>query len=285
MPWIARAVVRDAVVDRAELGDGPRGIGAEHRGQPLDGAGEDGKTDVVAMVVGNRRQPQRVRQASTVRLAVARQRERRFQQALESERRPDLAEKSRGLGCRVPERVWSARLDDHGLPRGRDPPSVAEAEPDGSVQNPERLRLPWVHVRSRDEPVAFEGHLGDHRLAVRVRRRAPEGHGLPRHRVGDRVSGSNHPFASNRAFSLGGSSPPGKPVFGDPKSEQGRRRLGRVGDSATPDTHRGAAQEAPRFGVGLHEASRRGLSRSSPSAATRPHSRSSSAGTRGPSTR
>src|SRR5690349_17812642 len=63
-------VIRDAVVDGPKLGERPGGRGAERRGQALERTRQDGKADVVAMVVCDRRQPQWVRHTSAVRLAV-----------------------------------------------------------------------------------------------------------------------------------------------------------------------------------------------------------------------
>ena len=146
----------------------------------------------MAVVVGDCRQTKWVWEASVVGLAVAGEREHRLQQPLEPQGGPDLAQKPGPALAGVPERVCGARLHDDGLACRGDQPPATEAEPHRAVDDPERLGLVRMDVHAGDRATRFQHDLGDHDLAVGIRRRLLKRHRLPGDGVCDRVSRSNH---------------------------------------------------------------------------------------------
>src|SRR5262249_24662070 len=131
--------IGDAVIDGSDLCERPRRGGADCCGQALDEHGHSWKLDVVAMVVGDRRQPEGVRHAAAVGLAFTCQREHRFQEAFESERGADLAVEPRDILSLVPKGVWSAGLDHDGLAGCCGDAPAAKTEADESLEDPECL--------------------------------------------------------------------------------------------------------------------------------------------------
>jgi hypothetical protein len=125
-------------------------------------------------------------------LAVSGKREHRLQQALEAQRRSYLAQKPGPAFARVTERVCGAGIHDHGLAGRCDQSPAAEAEPHRPIKDLERLGLVGMDVHARGRASGFQRHLGDHELAVRVRRCPLKRHRLAGDGVCDRVSGSDH---------------------------------------------------------------------------------------------
>jgi hypothetical protein len=123
-------------------------------------------------------QPERIRHALAVRLAVGGEREHRLEQRLELERRPHLADKPDRLVARVPELVRRARLDNGDLagPEGQLLPADLQAE--RALGDREAFALRRVDVRRRDEPVGLDDGLDHDCLAVRVGRGGEEGDAL-----------------------------------------------------------------------------------------------------------
>ena len=100
------------------------------------------------MVVGDRRQAQRVWQPPAVGLAVSGKREHRLQQALEPQRGSYLAQEPGPAFADVPECVRGAGLHDDGLAGGCEEPFASEAEPHRAIEDLERLGLVGMHVHA-----------------------------------------------------------------------------------------------------------------------------------------
>jgi hypothetical protein len=82
---------------------------AQSESHPLHPLRREGEPHVVIVGAGDDGQPQRVRHALPVRLAVGREAEHRLDQPLELERRPDLADEVRLVVAGVPELVRRPR--------------------------------------------------------------------------------------------------------------------------------------------------------------------------------
>jgi hypothetical protein len=165
-------------------------------------------------------EPERVRHALAVGLAVGRQAEHRLDQRLELERRADLAEEA-GVGLAgVPEAVRRARLDGHELARTGDDLVGPGPEADLAVEHLEALGLVRMNVRRRDGAVGADDRLDEHGLAVGLLRGLVEDENLAGDGVLETVSLANHVAVLSSVRN--GSLMHGQPEFAPPSC----RRLG-----------------------------------------------------------
>src|ERR1700745_316724 len=99
------------------------------------------------MRVCHPREPQGVRHALAIRLAVGGEREHRLEQGLELQRGAHLADEVGFLLSRVPHLVRRARGNREPLPGAGDELLAADLEADAATKDLEALLLAWVHVR------------------------------------------------------------------------------------------------------------------------------------------
>src|SRR5829696_1813570 len=120
--------------------------------------------------------------------AVCREPEHRFDQLLELERRPHLADEVRFVVASVPELVSRPGRNGHTLTRTHDDLLRTEPEAEGPAQDLEPLLLVRMNVGGRDEAVRLDEGLEHDRLAVRLAGGLPEDEPLAGDRVLDDVA-------------------------------------------------------------------------------------------------
>ena len=144
------------------------------------------------MRVRDHGEPQRVRHALPVRLAVGGEGEHRLEQRLELEGRAHLADEVGLFLAGVPELVRRAGRDGQPLAGAGDELLPADPEADAAAEDLEALLLARVHVRGGDEAVRLHEGLDHDGLAVRLAARLPEDDALAGDGVLDGVSCADH---------------------------------------------------------------------------------------------
>jgi hypothetical protein len=137
-------------------------------------------------------EPEQVRHALPIRLAVCGQREHRLQQRLELERRPHFADEAHLAVARVPEAMRSSGLDDEHLVALERQLVSADLEPQRPVDHGEALGLRRMDVGGRDEAPGLDDDLDHDRLAVRVGGGGEKRDALARDGVVDAVACADH---------------------------------------------------------------------------------------------
>ena len=140
----------------------------------------------------NHGQPQRVRHAFPVRLAVGREREHRLEEGLELKRRADFADEADMFLACIPETMRRSGLDHGDLARPERHLLASHLEAELSRCDGEALALGGVDVRGGDEPVRLHDGLDQDRVAVGVGRGGEEGDALAGDRVLDGVTCADH---------------------------------------------------------------------------------------------
>ena len=170
------ALLLDQAVGRRELA-GQRVVGgreperladrrAHRQRELLQALRDERQADVVEVVVRDHGEPERVRHALPVRLAVGRERVHRRDQPLELERRRDGADEAHLVVACVPELVRRLRLDGDRLAGPQLDLLAAAPHPERSREHLEALGLEGVDVRRGDEAAGLHDRLEDDALAA-----------------------------------------------------------------------------------------------------------------------
>ena len=166
--------------------------GAEREPEPLQPGRRERQPDVAEVVARDDREPERVRHALAVHLAVVGEREHRLDELLEAEGGPHLADEVGGLLADVAEAVRRPGRDDDAVARLRDDRLLAEPELELAREHLEALLLCGMDVRRRDGAVRLDERLDDDRLAVRLGRGLAEHERLAGDGIRDGLSGGDH---------------------------------------------------------------------------------------------
>src|SRR5713101_711282 len=146
----------------------------------------------VEVGAGDHRQPQRIRHALSIRLAVSGEREHRLEQRLELKGGSHLADEPHFVLAGVPETMWRSWFDDGDLAPAERALVLADFEAERALDHGEALALRGMKMGRGDEAVRLNHALDHDGLAVRVARRRVKRDALPRDGVVDRVARADH---------------------------------------------------------------------------------------------